>query len=78
MRAAEEAIDSGAAASVLERYVECDAPHDAALDDLVEATRDALDRRKRERPLSELEREVETRARGPARSPRRCRAPARR
>ena len=30
------------------------------LDDLVEATRDAVDRRKRERPLSELEREVDT------------------
>ena len=35
------------------------------LDELVDATREAVRRRKRERPLSDLEREVETGARGP-------------
>jgi indole-3-glycerol phosphate synthase len=34
------------------------------LDDLVQATRDAIERRKRERPLSELEREVAARGEG--------------
>ena len=47
------------------------------LESLVNATRDAVERRKRERPLSELEREAARSPRG-GRSPRRWCAPARR
>ena len=47
----------------------------ARLDELVDATRDAVERRKRERPLAELEREAGLAAARGARSPRRSSRP---
>ena len=66
-RAAEQAIDSGAAADVLERFVARTgelASVNVRLEGLVEATRDALERRKRTVPLAELERATAGEPRG--------------
>ena len=64
VRSAEQSIDSGAAAGVLERWVAETRAVSPRLDDIVDATREALEARKRERPLSELEREVDVRREG--------------
>ncbi len=61
VRRAEEAIDSGAAAALLERWVErtnAERRVSIRLEGLLEATRESLRRRKHERPLAELEREI--------------------
>ena len=59
-RRAEESIDSGAARAVLAGWLERTAGRlvSPRLEDLVGATRDSLERRKRERPLADLEREA--------------------
>ena len=76
-RRAEESIDSGRRAAVLAGCVRADARSEAVsarLDELVGATREAVERRKRERPLAELEREAGGGARASP-SPRRSRGP---
>ena len=60
VRAAERAIDSGAAAGRARALGGGDVVVMPRLDELVDATRDAVRRRQRERPLSDLAAEVET------------------